>query len=235
MTFDASTLLTVLRTGRWFRQLPPALADALVQMGRVRTLAPGEVLFLRNSAPCGLYAVLAGSIRIAGHDGSAQATRETLLALLGPPAWFGEISVFDNAPRTHDAHAHEATTVLQVPHSELQAWLDQHPRHWRDLGVLMADKMRLTFVSLEEQTSLTSAQRLARRLLHMAHDYGIGASDHATRRVLAITQEELAHMLGLTRQTTNQLLHELRDRAVVRVSRGEIEILDLCALQAIGR
>lgn len=232
---DTAAPLAVLRAGHWFRNLPPAFANALVQLGQVRALAPGEALFLRNSPPCGLYAVLSGSVRISGHDGSAQAARETLLAVLGPPAWFGEISMFDNAPRTHDAHAHEATTVLHVPHAALQAWLDRHPAHWRDLGLLMADKMRLAFVSLEEQTALTGAQRLARRLLHMARDYGLGAGHHATRRVLAVTQEELAHMLGLTRQTTNQLLHELRDRAVVRVSRGEIEILDLGALQAIGR
>ncbi|MCU0763506.1 MAG: Crp/Fnr family transcriptional regulator [Hydrogenophaga sp.] len=235
MTTAVPPFLAVLRIGRWFRQLPSPFAEALVNLGQVRTLQPGEALFLRNGPPCGLYAVLSGSIRIGGHGGSAQATRETLLAVLGPPAWFGEISVFDNAPRTHDAHAHDATTVLQVPHGELQAWLDRHPHHWRDLGLLMADKMRVAFVSLEEQTALTGAQRLARRLLHMARDYSLGMGDHATRRVLAITQEELAHMLGLTRQTTNQLLHDLRERAVVRVSRGEIEILDLDALQAVGR
>ncbi len=226
--------LPILQSGRWFRQLPPAFADALVAMGQLRQLRAGEVLFLRQSPPCGLYAVIAGSVRISGHDGAPEATRETLLVLLGPPAWFGEISVFDNAARTHDAHAHESTTVLQVPHRELQTWLEQHPRHWRDLGLLMADKMRLAFVSLEEQTALTSAQRLARRLLLMARGYGLGANEQATRRVLGITQEELAHMLGLTRQTTNQLLHDLRERQIVRVSRGEIEILDLEALQALG-
>jgi CRP/FNR family cyclic AMP-dependent transcriptional regulator len=231
---DAAPHLAMLRSGRWFSHLPPAFADALVGMGHLRQLQAGEVLFLRNSAPCGLYAVVAGSIRISGHDGTPDAARETLLVLLGPPVWFGEISVFDNAPRTHDAHAQEASTVLQVPHRELQAWLDHHPQHWRDLGLLLADKMRLAFVSLEEQTALTAAQRLARRLLLMARGYGQGTGENATRRVLAVTQEELAHMLGLSRQTTNQLLHDLRQRQVVRVSRGEIEILDLASLQAMG-
>jgi CRP-like cAMP-binding protein len=234
MNTDPAKLLPVLQSGRWFRQLPPAFADALVGMGQLRHLQAGEVLFLRKSPPCGLYAVITGSVRISGHDGALEAARETLLVLLGPPAWFGEIAVFDDAPRTHDAHAHEPTTVLQVPHHELQSWLDQHPRYWRDLGLLMADKMRLAFVNLEEQTSLSASQRLSRRLLLMARGYGLGANEHATRRVLAITQEELAHMLGLTRQTTNQLLHDLRDKHIVRVSRGEIEILDLDALQAIG-
>jgi CRP-like cAMP-binding protein len=98
----------------------------------------------------------------------------------------------------------------------------------------MADKMRLAFVNLEEQTALSASQRLARRLLLMARGYGLGANGHATRRVLAITQEELAHMLGLTRQTTNQLLHDQRERQIVRVTRGENEILDLSALQTQG-
>ncbi len=234
MKTDTDHHLPILQSGRWFRQLPTAFADALVAMGQLRQLHAGEALFLRHSPPCGLYGVIAGSVRISGHDGTPEAARETVLVLLGPPAWFGEISVFDDSARTHDAHAHEPTTLLHVPHGELQAWLAQHPRHWRDLGLLIADKMRLAFMSLEEQATLTGAQRLARRLLLMAQGYGLGANDRVLRRVIAVTQEDLAQMLGLTRQTTNQLLHELKERHIVRVSRGEIEVLDMAALRAVG-
>ena len=222
----------MLRSGRWFSHLPSAFADALVGMGHLRQLQAGEVLFLRNSAPCGLYAVVAGSIRISGHDGTPDAARETLLVLLGPPVWFGEISVFDNSARTHDAQATEPTTLLHIPHERLQAWLQAHPQHWHALALLLTDKLRSAFVAMEELALLPAPQRLARRLVMMAEGYGQWTAEGRSRRVLSISQEQLSLMLAISRQTTNQILKDLESRHLVRVQRGELEILDLAALRA---
>jgi len=67
----------------------------------------------------------------------------------------------------------------------------------------------------------------------MAQGYGQRTEDGSTQRVLAITQEELALMIGVSRQTTNQILNDLKERRVLRISRGELEILDLPALRAL--
>ncbi|PQA79442.1 Crp/Fnr family transcriptional regulator [Rhodoferax sp. TS-BS-61-7] len=229
---DLSRYLPVLNSGRWFTQLPAEFAQALLQIAKLRTLQTGDALFLRDSAPCGLYALVSGAIRISGQSGQRNDAREALLVVLTPPQWFGEISVFDGSVRTHHAHAAEPSTVLQVPHEELLAWLQAHPAHWRDLAVLMADKLRMAFVSMEEQTVLSAPLRLARRLVGMAQGYGQRADDGSTRRVLAITQEELALMIGVSRQTTNQILNALKAQHIVRIQRGELEILDLPALRA---
>ncbi len=221
----------MLRSGRWFAQLPPDFAQGLLDMARVRQLQAGEKLFLRDAAPCGLYAVVRGIIRISGHSGEGDGAREAVLVLLSPPQWFGEISVFDGSARTHDAHAAEPCTLLHIPHEELLAWLTQHPAHWRDLAVLMADKLRLAFVSMEEQTVLPAPQRLARRLLTMALSYGQATESDRTLRVLAVTQEQLALMIGVSRQTTNQILRDFKARGVLQVQRGCIELLDLQALR----
>ena len=147
---DPSRYTAVLQSGRWFAQLPQEFAQALLAMAKVRTLQTGDALFLRDGPPCGLYTLVSGAIRISGHSGQRHDTREALLVMLTPPQWFGEISVFDGSPRTHHAHAAEPCTLLQVPHDELLAWLQAHPAHWRDLAVLMADKLRIAFVSMEE-------------------------------------------------------------------------------------
>jgi CRP/FNR family cyclic AMP-dependent transcriptional regulator len=230
---DLSRYLPVLNSGRWFAQLPSEFAQALLQMAKLRPLQAGDALFLRDSPPCGLYALVAGAIRISGQSGQRNDAREALLVVLTPPQWFGEISVFDGSARTHHAHAAEPSTLLQVPHEELLAWLQAHPQHWRDLAVLMADKLRMAFVSMEEQTVLSAPLRLARRLVGMAQGYGQRTEDGSTQRVLAITQEELALMIGVSRQTTNQILNDLKERRVLRISRGELEILDLPALRAL--
>ncbi len=229
---DVSSHLPMLRSGRWFAQLPPDFAQGLLDMARVRQLQAGEKLFLRDAAPCGLYAVVRGTIRISGYSGEGDGAREAVLVLLSPPQWFGEISVFDGSARTHDAHAAEPCTLLHVPHEELLAWLGSHPVHWRDLAVLMADKLRLAFVSMEEQTVLPAPQRLARRLLTMALSYGQATESDRTLRVLAVTQEQLALMIGVSRQTTNQILRDFKARGVLQVQRGCIELLDLQALRA---
>lgn len=229
---DAAAHLPVLQSGRWFARLPPDFAQPLVAMAHLRQLQQGEALFLRGDAPCGLYAVVRGAISISGTGGRAHEARAALLTRLEPPHWFGEIAVFDNSARTHDAHAAETSTLLQVPHERLQAWLQSHPQHWHALALLLTDKLRTAFVALEELALLPAPQRLARRLVMMAEGYGQWTADGQSRRVIGISQEQLSLMLAISRQTTNQILKDLELRQLVRVHRGEVEILDLDALRS---
>ena len=189
----------LLESGQWFSHLPPALRDALLGEARLLQLEPGQRLFRRGEPPCGLYAVLEGMMRVGAvsRDG-----KEALLTLVEPPYWFGEISLFDGQPRTHDAYAEGSTRLLQVPQAALLALLEREPGHWRDFALLM-----------------------------MAEGYG----ETGPRRVLHLAQEQLALMLGLSRQTTNQILKDLEARGALRLTYGEIEITDLGTLrQAAG-
>jgi CRP/FNR family transcriptional regulator, cyclic AMP receptor protein len=215
-----------LRTGRWFAGLPEPFQRGLLDAAVLRTLVVGERLFSRGDPPDGLYATLDGSIRVTG---VTDAGKEVLLALAEPPGWFGEIAVFDNAPRTHDAIAHTAATVLRVPKPALEALLGATPTYWRDLGLLLASKLRLTFAALEDAIGLPLAVRLARRLLVTAGAHGEWSD--RSRRVVDLRQEQLAAMLGSSRQTINTVLKDLEARGVVRVAYGQIEILDLDGLR----
>ena len=224
MPHSAHSYRALLQGGQWFSHLPPALSTALLDQARLLQLEPGQRLFRRGDPPCGLYAVLEGMMRVGavGRDG-----KEALLTLVEPPYWFGEISLFDGQPRTHDAYAEGPTRLLQVPQAALLALLAREPGYWRDFALLMSQKLRLTFIALEEMSLLPAAQRLARRLLMMAEGYG----ETGPRKVLHLAQEQLALMLGLSRQTTNQILKDLQGRRVLRLNYGEIEIVDLQALR----
>jgi CRP-like cAMP-binding protein len=174
------TYLPILRSGRWFSALQPRFADLLLELAQPRSLETGEALFLRGDAlEGGLFAVVRGSIGFSGVGGQSEHAREALLTRMGPSTWFGEIALFDGSPRTHDAHAMEPSVVLQVPRQPLLDWLQQHPAHWHDMGVLMSGRM-----------------------------------------------------LSISRQTTNLLLQGLQARGLIRVQRGEIEILQWQALCA---
>jgi len=216
----------LLRAGRWFGNLPEDFQGQLLGAGVVRNLARGEWLFARGDLPSGLFAVVEGGIRVtaAGPDG-----KEVLLALVEPPMWFGEIAAFDGLPRTHDAVAAEKSIVLQVAAQELDSILDGEPRYWRELGLLMASRLRLTFLAMEDSAVLPLADRLARRLLMSVERYG--EWHDRTSRVVDLRQQQLAAMLSTSRQTVNHLLKDLEEQGVVRLSYRHIEILDLDRLR----
>ncbi len=225
--------LILLRSGRWFHELPPALSEQLVGLARVQQLAAGEALFLHGDPPGGLYAVLRGTLSVSGASGSGGvAARSPLLTLLEPPAWLGELSLFDHGARSHDVHATEPSCVVHIPQAPLLQWLEQHPEHWRPLALLLTHKLRQALLTLEEQSLLAAPQRLARRLVTMAEDYGLRLDSTQSRRMLNLSQEQLARMLALSRQTTNQILQDLQQREMIRLYRGKLEILDLPRLRA---
>ncbi|CAI8859984.1 Crp/Fnr family transcriptional regulator [Pseudomonas soli] len=220
---------TQLLHGQWFRQLPVTVQDSLLALGRPRELAAGQRLFQRGDAPCGLYAVLEGAMRIGA---VSSAGKEALLTLVESPHWFGEISLFDGQPRTHDAYAEGPTRLLWIPQAPLLEWLARQPEYWRDLALLMSHKLRWVFVALEQQSLLAAAPRVAQRLLQMAEGYG--ERDVAQWR-LQVSQEQLALMLSLSRQTINQILRSLEQAGVVRLGYGEVEIVDASRLRAMGQ
>ncbi|PJO57461.1 Crp/Fnr family transcriptional regulator [Burkholderia pseudomallei] len=210
----------------WFGALPAELRDALTAAALPRRLVTGQVLFRRGDAPCGLYAVLSGALSVGAVDASG---KEALLTVAEPTTWFGEIALFDELPRTHDAIALEDALLMHVPQATLQQLLDETPRYWRYFALLMAQKLRMSFMNVEALTLMPAAQRLAARLLMIAEGYGGIGTRH---RRIRLSQERLGAMLSLTRQTANQLLKDLAARGVVRLHVGEIEVVDLDALRA---
>jgi CRP-like cAMP-binding protein len=215
-----------LETTPWYRSLPVELRDYLVSHAALRTLDKGEPLYRRGDPADGLYAVLGGALAIGsvGTDG-----KEALLAELGPTAWVGEISLFDGLPRPNDAHAVSRTLLLHVPEAALRDLLDATPRYWRDFALLMAHRLRVSFENTEAMTLLPAAQRVASRLLMIAGGYG-GLNASQTR--IRVSQDSLASMVSLSRQTTNQLLRSLESQRIVSLKSGEIAILDFDRLRA---
>ncbi|MBV1775873.1 Crp/Fnr family transcriptional regulator [Burkholderiaceae bacterium DAT-1] len=227
---SAQTFAPLLRTGSWFASLPDTLQSALLALAQVRQLAAGETLFVRGDAPDGLYCVVDGCIRVSGLTESGN---EALLAMLDAPQWFGEIALFDRNVRTHDARAEVASVLLHVPQNQLEALLDAHPHFWRHMGRLLTQRLRILFGAVEDLLLLEPTERVARRLASMATGYG--ALDGASKRMVRVSQEQLGTMLALSRQTVNQALKTLESTGAIRRSRGEIEIVDMYALQSQSR
>jgi CRP/FNR family transcriptional regulator, cyclic AMP receptor protein len=218
----------LLRTGRWFAALPDALQTQLLDAAVHRVVGAGERVVGRGDEASGLYAVVDGTLRLSGQS---DAGREVLHMVVEPPSWFGELSVIDGLPRTQDVTADVASELIHVPQRALEAILAAEPRYWQHLAVLIAHKLRLAMLALEDVAQVPPRVRLARRLALMIEGYG----DHTQpRRTVELRQDQLAMMLNVSRQTANQLLKELEALGLVKLSYGEIEILDAAALRTLG-
>ncbi len=220
----------LLRAGRWFRGLPEPFQHALVSIGVLREVVPGEVLFARGDSCNGMFGVLQGKLRASGTDEDGH---QALLTIVEPPGWVGEIPLFDGLPRTHDLTAEGAARVVHLPQEPLLAVLNAEPRYWRDLSLLLTAKLRLAFVAMEDAMLLPIAARLTRRLVLIAEGYGEW-SDRSSRQV-EVSQETLATMLSTSRQTVNHLLKALEADGLVRLEYGRVEILDLKGLRRAAR
>lgn len=220
----------LLSQGAWFAQLPPHLRELLLQRGQTQHLDAGQRLFLRGDPCDGLYAVLSGAMLISG---SSAEGRSTTLAVLEPPTWFGEISIIDDGPRTHDAHAHLATTLWWVSRSVVDDLLAEHPLLWRHLARLVTAKTRLLFMRLSDMTAQPAQARLIHELLRLAEGYGM-AQAASGARLLPIKLEQLAGLASTSRQTASEVLGQLQRLGLVRRQAQGLEVLDIQALKTQG-
>ncbi|MFY1664376.1 Crp/Fnr family transcriptional regulator [Pseudomonas sp. Pseu.R1] len=226
MFYDTQGYRAQLSTTPWYGNLPVELQDYLLDHSNLVKVKKGQRLYRRGDSFTGLYAILEGAVAV----GSVIADgREALHAVLCPTAWIGEISMFDGLPRPNDASAISNVTTLHVPSSALKTLLEKKPAYWSYFGILMAQKIRVSFENHESMHLLSASQRLASRLLLIASGY-CGINEKQTS--LRLSQDILGSMVALTRQTTNQLLRNLETQGIIALKFGEIEIRDYDRLKA---
>ncbi len=154
----------------------------------------------------------------------------TVCNIIEPPHWFGELAMLDQHERTHDAVAMDTCKVWQVQQAAIAAWLDDHPRQWRDVARLLAGKLRVALEVIDSELRGAMTIRVAKRLRMLS--LGWGWRDASPTQRLVLSQDVLARMLGGSRSSINKALQELRDCGAVRLSYGAIEIADLKRLGA---
>ena len=221
----------LLKKGQWFGQISPALQSRLLEEATVHKLMANQVVFSRGESFNGLFAVINGMVKIVGY-GANDSGKESLLALLEAPEWFGELSFFDKQVRPYDAWAVADATILQLTPHALEAILKENSDYWREFSLLLIHKLRMTYAVIEHALVSPTISRLAYRLLMMVNNSA--GSSPVARRVLTISQDQLAHFLAVSRQTTNQLLKSLEQQSVIKLHRNSIEVLDIQALEALS-
>lgn len=224
----ADALLLRMSANPWFGALRLADRQALLQAAELLRLRPGEMLFRQGDAPGGFYGLLSGKLKISSlrEDG-----REAIFVVLEAGNWMGEISLMDGQPRTHDATALGAVEVLVVPQPVFAALMDEAP-FARAVAAMLATRVRSLYGMVEDAALRSTRARIARRLLLLARG-DVTMADQA-RPVVPVSQEALAMMLGMTRQTLSKELKVLVAEGAVLLRYRRIEISSPARLKALS-
>jgi len=228
----APQLLQTMSANPWFGALPLPERKAMIAASEWVRLRPGEMLFRQGDAvPAGsgaFYGLVLGSIKASSlrEDG-----KEAILVVLESGNWFGEISLIDHQPRTHDATALVASEVLALPRAAFDA-LMHRPAFAQAVCRMLAARVRALYGMVEDATLRSMRARVARRLLLLAR--GDATQALQTRPVVPVSQEALAMMLGVTRQTLSKELKALVEAGAIQLGYGRIEIASVGKLEELS-
>ena len=173
-----------------------------------------------------------GAVRVSSTSISG---KQITLTYVEPGIWFGDVSIFDGDRRTHDAYAHGETTILCVAKADFKKILAQHFELYEALLRLHARRIRQLYGLVEDLNTLPLRARLAKQLLHLVRSYGVPSLSEASevRIGLQLAQEELAQLLGASRQRVNQELKSMEREGAIRIEQGGLVIRDRDALMHI--
>lgn len=207
--------------------LPEEASRRLVTAGRPLRVRRGTVVFRQGDPGDSMFVVVRGRVRIGR---PADVGKENVLTLLGPGDLFGELTMFDPAPRRATASAVTEADLLAMSAGTIRQWLCTEPDAAWHLLHFLARRLRRTNDVVENLLFADIPRRVARALLDLADRFGRRIPD-GVRVDHGLTQDELAHHVGASRESVNRTLAEFADRAVIRLESRGLIITDVTRLR----
>ena len=192
--------------------LPAELSSGLFAKGRLHTLAADQSLFLAGDEGDGCYRVEEGLLKasVAAPNGG-----ERILAILGPGAVVGELSMIDDAPRSASVTALRESKLCFVSRGDFEAFARSSPEVYRHVMRLLARRLRATNDALAASSFLSVKGRVARALLNLAEAFGrdVGGGRILIRQKL--NQSDLAAMAGIARENVSRVLKNWKTQSLI--------------------
>ena len=185
-------------------------------------LARGDRLFDEGDAGDRLYVVLDGKIKLTRTSADG---RENLISLIGPGEMFGELSLFDPRPRTMSASAVTDVRLAALAHDDLRSWLTGRPDVAMHLLAALARRLRRTNEVMSDLVFTDVPGRVAKALLDLAARFGTKQED-GLQVNHDLTQEELAQLVGASRETVNKALADFVARGWIQLHPKSVLLID---------
>jgi len=194
-------------------------------------LSKGQILFKEGQEGDRLYVVVQGKIKLGTASGDG---RENLLSILGPGEMFGELSLFDPEPRTSTATAVTDARLVSLAHEAVIGLVTTHPQTSLELLRRLAQRLRKSNEILADLVFADVPGRVAKAIMDLGERFGSKKEDglHVNHD---LTQEELAQLVGASRETVNKALADFAARGWVKLEPRAVLVTDVERLTKRGR
>jgi CRP/FNR family cyclic AMP-dependent transcriptional regulator len=205
-----------------FQGVQPSSVSALITHLRPVDFPPGHTVVAEGELGDMLFIIVSGKVKIACRSADG---RENLLAIMGPSEMFGEVSVFDPGPRTASAVTITEVRAVAMDRHALRTWIGLCPQIAEQLLRALARRLRRTDDSLADIVFTDVSGRIAKQLLALAQRFGT-QEDGGLRVIHDLTQEEIAQLVGASRETVNKALIDFAHRGMIRLEGKSLLISD---------
>ncbi|MFZ1287138.1 MAG: Crp/Fnr family transcriptional regulator, partial [Candidatus Phosphoribacter sp.] len=194
-------------------------------------LERGDILFREGDQGDSLYVIGEGKVKLGRTSADG---RENLIAILGPGEMFGELSLFDPGPRTMTATAVAETQLMGLGHESLTLLLSGRSEVAKALLAALSSRLRRTNEHLADLVFTDVPGRVAKALLDLANRFGRPV-DEGILVTHDLTQEELAQLVGASRETVNKALADFATRGWLKLEARAVLLLDIDRLKRRAR
>jgi CRP/FNR family transcriptional regulator, cyclic AMP receptor protein len=213
-----------------FGKLPTEDLDALLSHARVEHYPAGRTIFAKGSPGRSMMAILSGRVRISAPSPSGH---DIVLTILHAGEVFGEIALIDGKDRTADATATADSDLLVLDHRDFVPFLGRRADLCILFMKLLCQRLRQTDRQVEEAMYGRLEDRMAKALVRLATG-SAARSDSGNSIALRLSQQDLAGMVGASRESVNKQLQVWQGDGVLRLGKQLIEIRDLDAIRALA-
>lgn len=225
----ADDALQDLADNRWFKGLSPDILEVFAQSSRRLRLSHDEPFASRSGVAPGVALVIRGGIR---SQVMSAGGRELVLSVVKPGGLWGLMAVMDGQGAVYDTRAHGQTELVVIPDQAFIEILDRWPPLYRHFARILCYRLRKAYGLVDELALVALRQRLARQLC--ALDLATQAANAAGKTtMIAITQDELAALLGVSRAAVNRELKRFERESFIDIRYGGIVVSDFVGLRAL--
>jgi CRP/FNR family transcriptional regulator, cyclic AMP receptor protein len=210
-----------------FEGLPAATLTQLAALAQRRAFKRGEVIFHKGDPGDTLFVITRGQVKIVLPSETGE---EAVIGVLDVGDFFGELSLIDEQARSATIVATQVTETLVLRRVQFLQFVVAHPELAIQVLRVLSRRLRDADAFIEDAVFLDVPARLAKKLLELAQQYG-KSTPEGTLITLRMTQQELATMVGATRESVNKHLRAYQARGIVEVDRQKITLLRPAELQ----